>query len=141
MILIIATIISYPKIFKKETLEKLRSSSERISIAVMLDKAEKYYRQALSLEPENPLRMNNLALFIIDKERNITEGLELIEKALTLSPDNYQYLDTKGWGLYKQGKFKEALELLEKSWEIKPVYDHGIYLHLEEARKAVAGKK
>ena len=34
-ILIIAAILSYPKIFKKDTLEKLRSSGERISVAVM----------------------------------------------------------------------------------------------------------
>ena len=34
-ILIIAAILAYPKIFKKDTLEKLRSSGERISVAVM----------------------------------------------------------------------------------------------------------
>jgi hypothetical protein len=34
-ILVIAAIFAYPKIFKKDTLEKLRSSSERISVAVM----------------------------------------------------------------------------------------------------------
>jgi hypothetical protein len=43
--------------------------------------------------------------------------------------------------LYKQGKYEEALIWLEKSWEVKSVYDHGLYLHLEEARKAVAGQK
>ena len=32
---IIAWIIAYPKIFKRDTLEKLRSSGERISVAVM----------------------------------------------------------------------------------------------------------
>jgi hypothetical protein len=50
-------------------------------------------------------------------------------------------LDTKGWGLYKQKKYKEALELLEKSWDLKPYYDHELYLHLEAAKKAVAGQK
>lgn len=55
-----------------------------------------------------------------------------------MDPGNYSYLDTKGWGLYKQGRYKEALEILEKSWELKPVYDHEIFLHLEETRKAVA---
>ncbi len=34
-ILIIAAILAYPKIFKRDTLEKLRSSGERISVAVM----------------------------------------------------------------------------------------------------------
>ena len=34
-ILVIVAILAYPKIFKRDTLEKLRSSGERISIAVM----------------------------------------------------------------------------------------------------------
>ena len=33
--------------------------------------------------------MNNLAYFLIDKDRNINEGLELVDKALKISPDNY----------------------------------------------------
>ena len=103
-----------------------------------LDKAEKYFREALSLEPEKSLRISNLALFLIEKDRNINEGMVLIEKALLLSPDNYLFLDTKGWGLYKQGKYREALEILEKSWELKPIYDHDLFLHLEAARKAIA---
>jgi tetratricopeptide (TPR) repeat protein len=105
------------------------------------DKAEEYYRQALSLEPENPIRMNNLAWLLIDKDRNVEEGMELIDKALNLSPDDYLMIDTKGWGFYKQGRYKEALEILERSWELKPVYEHEVYLHLEAAKKAVAGQK
>ncbi|OFY68184.1 MAG: hypothetical protein A2Y71_04460 [Bacteroidetes bacterium RBG_13_42_15] len=102
------------------------------------DKAEEYYQTALSLEPRNPERMNNLAWFLIDKDRDVKKGLELADKALELDPDIYSYLDTKGWGLYKLGKYKEAFEFLEKSWELKPIYDHDLFLHLEEARKAVA---
>jgi tetratricopeptide (TPR) repeat protein len=105
------------------------------------DIAVEYYRQALSLEPENPMIINTLAHYLIDKNRNINEGLELVEKALKLQPDNYDFLDTKGWGLYRQGENKEALALLEKSWNLKPIYSHKIYLHLEEVKKAVAGQK
>lgn len=80
--------------------------------AGMMEKAEEYFRQALSLEPENPERLNNLAYLLIDKDRNIDEGMTLIYKALESAPENYLYLDTKAWGLYKQGKFAEALDLL-----------------------------
>ncbi len=109
--------------------------------AGILNKAEKYYRQALSLEPKNSERMNNLAWFLIDKDRNIDEGLKLIDNALELSPDSYYMLDTKGWGLYKQGKSKEALEFIEKSWDLRTIYHHELYLHLEAAKKAVANQK
>ena len=74
----------------------------------------------------------------------LDEGLELVDKALKLSPDNYDFLHTKGWGLYKQGKYQEALEILQKSWDLrmeKAIYNHEAFLHLEAAKKAVAGQK
>ena len=111
------------------------------SDAGLPDKAEYYYRKALSLEPGNPVRMNNLAWFLIDKDRNIDEGLDLISKALEMTPDVNYMLDTKGWGLYKKGKFQEALTLLQKSMDLYPVFDYEVYLHLEAAKKAVAGEK
>ena len=107
-----------------------------------LDKAEEYYRRALSLEPESPIRLNDLAYFLIDKELDINEGLKQVDKALELRPDYYDYLHTKGWGLYKQGKYQEALDMLQKSWDLrreKAIYDHEAFLHLEAVKKTVAG--
>ncbi len=112
--------------------------------AGILGRAEEYYRQASSLDQENPGIISNLAWFLIDRNRNLQEGLDLIQKALELSPDDFNYLDTKGWGLYKQGKYKEALEILQRSYDLrrqKAIYYHPAYLHLEAAKKAVAGMK
>jgi tetratricopeptide (TPR) repeat protein len=109
-----------------------------------MDKAEKYYRYALSLEPEKPERMNELAFFLINYNRNIDEGLELVNRALEMKPDNYLFLDTKGWGLYKQGKYDEAYTIIQKSWDLrreKAVYNHPAYLRLEEVKNAVANQK
>jgi len=112
------------------------------SEAGIKDKAEGYYQKALSLEPDNPYLLNQLAYFLIDQDINIDRGLELAEKALVLLPDdNYFILGTKGWGLYKQGKYQEALTLLEKCDSLKPVYVYEIESHLDMARKAVAGIK
>jgi tetratricopeptide (TPR) repeat protein len=105
--------------------------------------AEDYFRQALSLEPYNPSRMDTLAYFLIDKDRNLNEGLGIIEKALKLNPESYNYLHTKGWALYKQGKYLEALDLLQRSWDLRmkhAIYNHDAYLHLEASKKAVAEK-
>jgi tetratricopeptide (TPR) repeat protein len=112
--------------------------------AGITDQAEIYLRKALALEPENRRMQSILAYFLINKNRNVNEGLELIDKALELSPEDYVLLDTKGWGLYKQGKYQEALEILQKSWDLrmkKAIYDHEAFLHLEEAKKAVADLK
>jgi TolB-like protein len=111
------------------------------SEAGLLDSAEECYRLALSSEPDNPTRLNNLAWFLINKDRNISEGMVMIDKALQLSPNNFYFIDTKGWGLYKQGRFEEALNLLEKSWNLRPIYDHEIHFHLEEAKKAFTSQK
>ena len=88
--------------------------------------------------------MNDLAYLLIDSERDIAEGMDLADRALELKPDNYSFLHTKGWGLYKQGKYREALNVLQKSWELRrqnAVYDHSAFLHLEAAKKAVANLK
>jgi tetratricopeptide (TPR) repeat protein len=112
--------------------------------ANILYKAEAYFRKALLLESDNPDRMNYLAYFLIDKDRNINEGLELIIKAIELRPDHYSYLNTKGWGLYKLGKYHEALDILQKGWDLRmknAVYNDPAFLHLEAAKKAVANLK
>jgi len=109
-----------------------------------LDEAETYYKKALSLEPQSPARLDNLGYFLINRDRNINEGLELIDKALSLRPDSYNYLHHKGWGLFKLGKYQEALEILQKSWDLrkeKAVYNHEAWLHLEAAKKAVERMK
>lgn len=101
------------------------------------DKAEYYYRQALSLEPKDPARINNLAYFLIDNERNINEGLALADSALSLKPDDFGFLETKGWGLLKQGKLQQSLSMLQKSWDLRrqySVYDHTAFLHLEQVK-------
>jgi tetratricopeptide (TPR) repeat protein len=109
-------------------------------MAGMLDKEEYYLRKAMSLEPGNIERMNSLAYFLIDNDRNIEEGIGLVNKALALNPDNFNAASVKGWGLFKQGKYKEALAILEKADSLKPVYNHRLYLHLEAAKKAIAGQ-
>ena len=115
--------------------------AEIYSEAGLWNKAEYYYRQALTLNPENPRLMNYLAYFLIDNNLNVNEGLELINKALKANPDNYAFLSTKGWGLYKQGKYQDALEYLQKSDSLQPFYNHEIYLKLEAAKMAVANQK
>jgi hypothetical protein len=67
--------------------------------------------------------------------------MEVIDKALKLSPETDYLLDTKGWGLYKLGRYIEALEFFEKSRDALTTYDYDIYTHLEAAKKAVANQK
>ena len=107
------------------------------------DQAEKYFRQALSLEPENPGKMNTLANRLIEMNKNFDEVSDLIDRALKLAGnkwDYYFYLDTKGWGLYKSGKYQEALDLFAKLWDSSPYKMYFMKSHLEEVKKAAEKK-
>ena len=110
------------------------------SEANLFSEAEIYYRQALKLDPGNPSLMSDLAWFLIDSDINVDEGLDLIQKALEIEPDNWNYLDTYGWGLYKQGKYEDALKVLTDAWPLKPRYDHEGYLHIQEVEKALVSQ-
>ena len=147
------TITANQYIKKYRSIRKDNSSSEAdiatglagiYQEAELLDKADEYLRQVLSLEPEMPDRMNDLAYFLIDKDRNINEGLELVDKAMKSNSEDFNYIGTKGWGLYKQGKYGEAKDMLQQSWDLRmknAVYDHEAFLHLEAAKKAISNQK
>ncbi len=105
-----------------------------------LDIAESSYRKSLELDPDNPARLNDLARFLINNDINVNEGLSLAEKALGQRSNEWNYLDTKGWGLYKVGKYEEALKVLTDAWALKPTYDHGVYKHLEEAKNNLSSQ-
>ncbi|MDP4223303.1 MAG: hypothetical protein Q8868_08325 [Bacteroidota bacterium] len=138
----------YIQKFKKASGENLiPESSINASVgdiyyeAGMPGKAEIFYRQALSSEPDNPAWLNNLAWLLIEKNMDVAEGLRLVGKALESDPSNYLCLDCKGWGLYRQGKYREALDLLEKSRDLSPVYRRQLLVHIEEVKKALAAQK
>jgi AraC-like DNA-binding protein/Tfp pilus assembly protein PilF/TolB-like protein len=105
------------------------------------DKAEGYYRQAVSFQPDNPAMINSLAYFLIENNRNINEGLDLTDRILEKYPENYDAIHYKGWALYKQGNDREALKFLQKADSLKPIYNYTLYLHLQEVKKVVAGQK
>lgn len=111
------------------------------SDAGILNEAELYYRQALKSDNKNSISINNLARFLIINDINIEEGMKLINKALELGPDNYDFQYTKGLGLFKQGLYSESMELLEMSWNNRPDYYYEHYQSLQDAKKAVAELK
>ena len=79
------------------------------------NKAEECLRKALAMEPENSGYMLGLAYFLIDKDRNINEGIELADKVIKKNPDAMSSLHIKGWALYKQGKYRKHLNSFRKA--------------------------
>ena len=55
--------------------------------------------------------------------------------------DFYNCLDEKGWGLYKQGRYNEALAITEKAWNEAPFKLYSLRSHYETVKKAASALK
>jgi tetratricopeptide (TPR) repeat protein len=111
----------------------------------MPEKVREYCHKLLLIQSVKEVTLNSSAWVMLLDDRNAYEALELAERALSLSPENYTSLHRKGWALYQLGRYREALEFMQKSWDIRQKtaapYNYEMYLHLEAAKKAVAGQK
>lgn len=120
-----------------------------------VDKAADHLKALVAKEPDNPTFNNDLGFIWADHDMNLEESEKLIRKAieddrkqrLKESPDdtkdNPAYLDSLGWVLYKQKKYKEAKPHLLKAVEQKDgqhveIYDHLADCHLALGEKAEA---
>lgn len=112
------------------------------------DEAEKYFRKALDLSPNDPETLNYLGYMWADRGVKLEESRQLIEKALKLDPQNPAYLDSEAWVLYKLKEHKEALARILKAVSLSPkpdgtLYDHlgDIYMGLNQVPKAIEAWK
>ena len=71
-----------------------------------------------------------MGYFYLEQDKNINQAGQMIQKALGFEPENGAYLDSLGWYYFKKGKFKEALDELEKAAAL--MSDPEIYDHLGE---------
>jgi tetratricopeptide (TPR) repeat protein len=95
-----------------------------------LDLAERHLRRLIVLKPESPQGYNALGYSFADRNIRLDEAVQLIDKALVLSPDDGYILDSKGWVLFRQGKLAAALEVLQKSYAKQP--DAEVAAHIGE---------
>jgi len=99
--------------------------------------ARRHYQQALSIEPNNPVLLNNVAW--VAGRQGDKAALELAEKAHRLAPQSASIKDTLGVLLIERGKVPEGLELLQAAARMAP-QDGAIRLNLARGLIA-AGKK
>jgi len=103
---------------------------DSITVAIL------WLEQLLTSEPENHVALNNLGYMLIDRDIDVNKGLSLVEKALHHSPEESSYLDSKAWGLYKTGKYEEALKILE-GLEASGMKANELWLHLSKVCEAL----
>ena len=81
------------------------------------------YDNALTLDPDNALTLNNYAYYIVEGNGQISDddlkkADEMSLKAVTQIPDNPTYLDTRAWVLFRKKQFDDALELEQRAIEL-----------------------
>ena len=77
---------------------------------------EKRLRRLIELRPDSAQAYNALGYSLADRHQRLPEALHLIEKALSLSPEDYFILDSMGWVLFRLGQMTEALSYLERAF-------------------------
>lgn len=84
------------------------------------NEAEPNFRRALELNPDQPQVMNYLGYSWVDKNMNLEEALEMIQKAVELRPSDGYIVDSLGWAYYKLGRFEDAVRELERAVSLRP---------------------
>ena len=95
-------------------------------------KAEGDFLKALELKADQPDVLNYLGYSWVDQGINLEKGRQMIEKAVSLRPNDGAIVDSLGWALYRMGEFQAAVKALERAVELKPE-DPTINDHLGDA--------
>jgi len=95
-----------------------------------LDVLEGDLRRVIVLRPEDAQAYNALGYTLADRTDRLVEATTLLDKALTLAPEDPFILDSVGWAQFRSGNLTRAQEYLERAYAIRP--DPEIAAHLGE---------
>jgi tetratricopeptide (TPR) repeat protein len=101
------------------------------------NEAIQQYKKAITFNPQLGPPHNNLAYLYANHSAKLQEAFVEVNRALALQPDEPRIKDTKGWVLYKMGRYEEARRLLEEAASQLP-NEREVQRHLEVARQATA---
>lgn len=92
------------------------------------DIMETQLRKLIKEEPDNPQAYNALGYSLADRGQRIDEAEKLIEKAVSLAPNDAFIMDSLGWAKYRQGNATEAATILKKAYDLQPNAEIGAHL-------------
>lgn len=91
----------------------------RLAYAYALESLGKYKEMeaqvllVLEQNPKNAAACNLLGFSLADRGVRLEEAREYISRALALDPEDRSFIDSMAWVQYRQGRYAEALDLLE----------------------------
>lgn len=87
-------------------------------------------RDIIARDENSSTALNALGYMLTNNNGDLQEAYDLIDRALTLSPDDPAIIDSMGWVLYRMGRYEEALEYLQRAHE--SLLDEEVISHLAE---------
>jgi tetratricopeptide (TPR) repeat protein len=80
--------------------------------------------------PRRCTGLQRARLHLADRTDRLAEAIALLDKALSLAPEDPFILDSVGWAQYRSGNLARAQEYLERAYKVRP--DPEIAAHLGE---------
>ncbi len=79
--------------------------------------SDRYYEQALDIDPQNALVLNNYSYSLAQRNKRLEEAKSMIERALKTSQPNASYLDTYAWVLYQLKDYEKARLYIQRAMD------------------------
>ncbi len=83
------------------------------------EQAKRLYQELLAQDPKNPVAYHRLGILAV-RQGSLNEGLEHLERARTLAPNNAEVLADIGYTLYLQGRLEESAGALRNALNLDP---------------------
>jgi tetratricopeptide (TPR) repeat protein len=101
-------------------------------------KAERYFRKALELDPEDPEKQLSLARVLITRRIRVGEAMDILTDLYKSEPDNPLVLHIYGWGWFVLEDYARALEYFQAADSLYTEYNHHLNLHLKMSERFLA---
>lgn len=91
---------------------------------------ERLLRQLIAQQPDHQHAYNALGYSLAERNTRLSEARELVQKALSLAPNDPFIQDSLAWVEFRMGRKDEALRILEAAYRTRP--DAEIAAHMGE---------
>jgi len=95
--------------------------------------AERELQRILQTRPDHAPSKNDLGYLWADRGVQLARAETMIRQALQANPTSAAYLDSLGWVMYKQGRFDDAVKMLEEATRLAPELDAVLWDHLGDS--------
>jgi tetratricopeptide (TPR) repeat protein len=96
------------------------------------DEAQRELRNAIVLDPSNAGALNYLGYSMLERGEDVVNAEAFVRRAYEAEPTSSAYADSLGWALFQNGKYIDAVTILEKAASIEDA-DATIFEHLGDA--------